>query len=240
MVRSKSRHLLTLLVVVVLGLAGGWGLAFWVSSFGVSDQPNNNWFTNSSSSSLIRSAGPVLSLDAVDQPLDLNYLQQFCPHRPQETMPQLCNLDQPQTDAMSARIPAAAIWCWQRVYDYAFGPLANQAYLGNDLGNDLGGRVEGDDCHQGAITALVAPSFNSGAVDDGQDVARYQDILMIMAAVIEYESYRGRPPSNWSDLADLVNLSYYHENNINAPGTWESYPAAAGVVFKPVQSAHNS
>lgn len=243
MARKRSRLLKPYVMIFLLvgGLLAGWGLASFGSSLvpgwrstGAGDDSQEPVF-------LARDAGPALALAESEEAISLNYLQQFCPDQPDLSSPGLCSLEPDQITPLAESIPPEALACWQQIYDYAFGPLANQPYLGGDppaLGSQAS---DGDpnqddpteiaDCHQGAITVLVQPGFVSQIQADNSDAARFQDILFIVAAVIEYEAYRTSVPDHWSSLAGMVNFSYYQDADINPPGTWNAYPAKAGQIL---------
>ncbi len=231
---GRPRRPLSLITLVVTGLSVGYGLAYVASSqlgfLGGSTTAD----PDEAITTLARAPGPARSLATATAPADLSYLQQFCPPNPEPTAPGLCTLEAEQLTQLAEQIPEEAIDCWQQIYDYAFGPLADQIYLG--LG-PIGGPVdltipeEVVDCDQGVITVLVQPGFISQIEADSHDQARFQDIIFIMAAVIEYEGIRLEVPPNWSNLAGMVFLSYYQAANINAPGTWNAQPATAGAVL---------
>ena len=237
--RFRLLHPSTMILLLLGGLSAGYSLAHYGSSLlpggglsGSESDPAESLF-------LARDAGPALSLAQAEQPLNLGYLQQFCPDQPDLSAPGLCTLEAEQAESLDQAISPEALACWQQVYDYAFGPLADQSYLGGDPlpdpepeeGTETPDDAEETDCHQGVITVLVQPGFVSQIEADNNDAARSQDILFIIAAIIEYEAYRTEVPDNWSNLAGLVNFSYYQSSNINQPGTWNTHPATAGAVL---------
>ena len=242
MAKRRSRPLRSLTITFLL--LGGLVAGYTLSHYGSSLVPGGGLLGSEpdvvASPFLDRNTGPAFSLAEAEEPLDLSYLQQFCPTQPDLAAPTLCNLEPDQAESLAQSISPEALACWQQIYDYAFGPLANQPYLGGNPPVDpAGGEGEGGtpgevvetDCHQGAITVLVQPGFVSQIEADNNDAARFQDILFIMAAIIEYEAYRLDVPDNWSNLDGSVNFSYYQSGNINQPGTWNAYPATTGAVL---------
>lgn len=221
---------LKLVVWLLVGLSLAWGLANFASPYlsqrGGSSGPELI--------ALARAPGPDRSLAAAGEEISLEYLQQFCPADPDPADPGLCRLEPEQAEALVGRIPAEALACWQQVYDYAFGPLADQVYFGGPGPGEAGGpedpAAESADCDQGAVTVLVQPGFASQIQADNQDRARFQDILFIMSSIIDYEVYRTRPADHYSDLSPGP-LSYYRPEQINAPGTWNDQPATAGTIL---------
>ena len=236
-----------LLAMALVGLSLGWGLAYFASLY----SPGGDDPAGEASALLARQPGPIMSLASVDEPINLGYLQQFCPADSDPASPGLCNLDPEQAAALTSQIPAEATACWQQIYDYAFGPLADRIYFGGQAvppadpiaGTELPPAepetppADTSDCHQGVITVLVQPAFVSRIEADNNDRARFQDILFIMAAVIEYEAYRTRVPTNLSNIDGSFSvdgrsiLSYYQLEHINAPGTWNAQPAVAGGIL---------
>lgn len=229
MIKRKRRSASILLsLILVAGLMAGY-FVFFRSLLPSRVSPAGSELA-SEPVVLERPAGPALSLAEADEPLDLRYLQQFCPDQPDLEAPGLCDLEEDRFESLAAAVAPEDLACWQQIYDYAFGPLANQPYLGGDppAGDDPA--AEPVNCHQGAITVLVSPEFVSQVEADSNDAARYQDILFVISAIIEYEAYRGRVPTNWSQLDGMVNFSYYDPANVNLPGTWDTYPATTGAI----------
>ena len=228
---------MSLITLVVTGLSVGYGLAYVASSQLGFLGGSTSAELDEAITTLARAPGPARSLATATAPADLSYLQQFCPPDPDPAAPGLCTLEEEQLTLLAEHIPVEAVDCWQQIYDYAFGPLADQVYLApplptpDDPVDPTTPEEEVFDCNQGVITVLVQPDFISQIEADSHDRARFQDIIFIMAAVIEYEGIRLEVPPNWSNLAGMVFLSYYQGVNINAPGTWNAQPATAGAVL---------
>lgn len=237
MIRSspgQPRPLRKVLVLILVLIFWGLALVFlysYIRPFLPGSLTTKEGATTEAPATLARKAGPVFSLAEADQPLDLNYLQQFCPDQSDPAAPGLCHLEESQVESLATVLDPQELACWQQIYDYAFGPLADQPYLGgNPPTAAAAANPEPVTCHQGVITVLVNPDLTSQIEADGNDVARYQDVLFIVSAIIEYEAYRTRPPTNWSQLDSSVNFSYYDPANVNLPGTWDTYPATNGAI----------